>query len=247
VFGAANTTKRGGQRPHAALASLAENSDATYKVAVVHGSLVNGVIDSSSDEVLIEPAEVAAGPFDYVAGGHWHRRQARKFGQTWFCYPGCPETLGFDDSPSPGTVTLVTLGDEATLEERLVGKNKWVTMTADVTLATEAEIAKRARSLSATESLLRLRLVGTPNSPVDLDGLSDELTDLFLYVDIDDSQIAPDTPETSGFPENSVARAFVEIMNDRIKRAADAVERDVLQEALRQGCLYLTGRAVMRP
>lgn len=246
VFGAANTAKRGGQRPLAALASLAEKSDAKYKVAVVHGSLAIPVIDSSSDEVLIEPAEVAAGPFDYIAVGHWHRRQTQKLGETWLCYSGCPETLSFEDSPSPGTVTQVNLDNEVVLEERAVGKNKWVTTTADVTLTAEAEIVKMAKNLSAANSLLRLRLVGTPGSPVDLDGLSDEITDLFLYVDIDDSQLVPGTPEGSGFPENSVAKAFVEIMNERIERAADAVEKDVLQEALRQGCLYLTGKAAMR-
>ena len=246
VFGSANTSKRGGQRPLAALSSLAENSDAKYKVAVVHGSLLVPIVDSASDEVLIEPAEVQNGPFNYVAAGHWHSRQEWRLGASCFCYAGCPETLGFDNSPSPGAVTLVTLGERVVLEQSPVGKHRWITMAADLGSVSETDVLRKAKEQRDKDGLFRLELRGTPDVPVDIEDIEEKLAQEFLHVTIDSTRLVSSIPVGDQLPENSVIRAFADIMVEKIEAATDPGDKEVLQEALRRGCLYLSGKAAIR-
>ena len=107
VFASANTTKKGPPAPEAS--ALASKSEAKFKVAVVHASIDVPGLSIDPDEPLISLDEIASSPFDYIAMGHWHKRQAWPTGdpKAWYC--GTPETLEFDDAPSPGCVNWYPL------------------------------------------------------------------------------------------------------------------------------------------
>ncbi len=254
LFASANTTKRGGDRPLRRLSSLASGSDARYKVAVIHGSVDVPGLSIDPHEPLVGQDEIASSPFQYVAMGHWHKRQIWSQGGTQAIYCGTPETLEFDEIPSPGTVTVVSLGDIVQAEERVVGTHKWVKVSLDLSLMPDANaIIHRANQEAGSRTLLRLELRGNLAGQDNwLDGLSvDDLVEAigpnFFHAEIDASRLVLHDPDPGEFPPNSIGRAFHEIMAEKIDEAQDPAEKEMLQEALRRGVLYLSGKAGIRP
>jgi DNA repair exonuclease SbcCD nuclease subunit len=303
VFASANTTKKGGDRPLRRLSALASKSEAKFKVAVVHASIDVPGLSIDPDEPLISLDEIASSPFDYIAMGHWHKRQAWPTGdpKAWYC--GTPETLEFDDAPSPGCVNLVSLGPKVTTEEKTVGTYRWVKLGIDVSLVPDMNaIAGRANREAGPNTLLRLELrgslssggrsspssgeegrlssggpgrpgVGEEGSPSSGEGdspgiarenaanfdwaaglsIDDLVNDLrerlepnFFFIEVDTSRLAFYEPSPGQFPPNSVGRVFHEIMAEKIEKAQDPAEKAILQEALRRGSLYLSGKAGIR-
>ncbi|HHY11449.1 MAG TPA: DNA repair exonuclease [Firmicutes bacterium] len=254
LFASANTTKRGGDRPLRRLSSLASGSDARYKVAVIHGSVDVPGLSIDPHEPLVGQDEIASSPFQYVAMGHWHKRHIWSQGGTEAIYCGTPETLEFDEIPSPGTVTVVSLGDIVQAEERVVGTHKWVKVSLDLSLMPDANaIIHRANQEAGSRTLLRLELRGNLAGQDNwLDGLSvDDLVEAigpnFFHAEIDASRLVLHDPDPGEFPPNSIGRAFHEIMAEKIDEAQDPAEKEILQEALRRGVLYLSGKAGIRP
>lgn len=254
LFASANTTKRGGDRPLRRLSSLASGSDARYKVAVIHGSVDVPGLSIDPHEPLVGQDEIASSPFQYVAMGHWHKRQIWSQGGTEAIYCGTPETLEFDEMPSPGTVTVVSLGDTVHAEERVVGTHKWVKVSLDLSLMPDANaIIHRANQEAGSRTLLRLELRGNlagQDNWVDglsVDNLVEAIGSNFFHAEIDASRLVLHDPDPGEFPPNSIGRAFHEIMAEKIDEAQDPAEKEILQEALRRGVLYLSGKAGIRP
>ncbi len=278
VFGSANTTKKGGDRPLRRLSALASKSEVKFKVAVVHASVDVPGLSIDPDEPLIGLDEIASSPFDYIAMGHWHKRQAwPPAGTPKALYCGPPETLEFDDVPSPGCVTLVSLGPAITTEEKTVGTYRWVKLGIDVSLVPDINaIVSRANREAGKNTLLRLELKGSLSSggpgageeaspdgiagdnasrydwaaglsTDDLvNGLGEQLEPNFFFVEVDVSKLSFYEPAPSQFPPNSVGWVFHEIMAEKIEIAQDSAEKEILQEALRRGSLYLSGKAEIR-
>ena len=254
LFAAVSTTKRGGDRPLKRLSPLASQSDAKYKVAVIHGSVDVPGLSIDPNEPLVGLDDIESGPFHYVAMGHWHSRQTWSQGSTQAIYPGTPETLEFGESPSPGTVTLVSLGDTVHIEQKAVGVFKWVKLSLDVSLMSGADaIVQRAKQEAGGNTLVRLELTGNLaggdiwTDDLNVSHLEEAISPHFFHVEIDASRVAVHEPDPGEFPLNSVGRAFCEIMAEKIARAQDAAETEILQEALRRGVLYLSGKAGIRP
>jgi DNA repair exonuclease SbcCD nuclease subunit len=273
VFAAANTTKKGGDRPLRRLSALALRSEVKYKVAVVHASVNVPGLSIDPDEPLINLDEIASSPFDYIAMGHWHKRQAwPPQGTPKALYCGPPETSEFDDMPSPGSVTLVSLGPAFTTEEKTVGTHRWVKLGIDVSLVPDMNaIVSSANQEAGPNTLLRLELRGSLSfgeggSPggtnvdnpacfdwtagLSADDLVDDLTEQlepnFFFVEVDISRLTFYEPASGQFPPNSVGRAFHEIMVEKIEQAQSPEEKMILQEALRRGAQYLSGKAGIR-
>lgn len=258
LFAAANTTKRGGDRPLKRLSALASRSEAKYKVAVVHGSVNVPGLSIDSDEPIINLKEIASSPFDYVAMGHWHKRQEWSQGSTKAFYCGTPETLEFDETPSPGTVTLVSLSDDVKTVAKKVGTYKWMKVSLDLSLVPDMKaILDRANQAAGSHTLLRLELKGNLAGQdgfanylgVDdlKQNLQQELEPNFFFVEVSTDGLTFHEPVPGDFPPNSIGRAFHEIMAEKIEKAQDPEEKEILHQALLRGALYLSGKAGIRP
>ncbi|HQD86197.1 MAG TPA: DNA repair exonuclease [Bacillota bacterium] len=254
VFAAACTAKQGGDRPLRRLMSLASQSDAKYKLAVVHASVDVPGLSIDPLESLVSREDIESCPFHYIAMGHWHSRQVWSQGSIQALYPGTPETLGFGETPSPGTVTLVSLGDTLRIQEIPVGVYKWVKLTLDLSLMPDLDaVIQRVMQEAGDKTLLRLEFEGSLTGEadwahdLDISRLEEEIARHFFYVEIDASRVAFHEPDPGEFAPNSVGRAFCEIMAERIAGTQDSAEKQLLEEALRRGVLYLSGKAVIRP
>lgn len=280
VFAAANTTKKGGDRPLRRLSSLASESQVKYKVAALHASVNVPGLSIHPDEPLVSFEDISSSPFDYVAMGHWHKRQDWSRGKTRAFYCGSPETLEFDDLPSPGTVTLVRLGDgghwradgtvradgaggaygadrmggaDVVVEEKRVGTYRWVKVGLDLNLVPDMQaLLGRVNQEAGKDTLLRLELRGNLFAQdswladFSLDDLREKIEPNFFFAEIDAGQLVLHEAAPVEFPPNSIGRAFHEIMTERIEKAQDLAQKEILQEALRRGTLYLSGKAGIR-
>ncbi len=303
VFAAANTTKKGGDRPLRRLSSLASESQVKYKVAALHASVNVPGLSIHPDEPLVSFEDISSSPFDYVAMGHWHKRQDWSRGKTRAFYCGSPETLEFDDLPSPGTVTLVRLGDgghwrahdadradgdwradgadrddgagganridadgaggaygadrmggaDVVVEEKRVGTYRWVKVGLDLNLVPDMQaLLGRVNQEAGKDTLLRLELRGNLFAQdswladFSLDDLREKIGPNFFFAEIDAGQLVLHEAAPVEFPPNSIGRAFHEIMTERIEKAQDPAQKEILQEALRRGTLYLSGKAGIR-
>ncbi len=259
LFGAASTVKRGGDRPLGRLLEIGCGSTALYKVATVHASVALPGLAVHPDEAQVFYDEISSCPFDYVAMGHWHKRADYSRGKTVALYCGTPETLDFDDAPTPGTVTLVRLdrkGGETlvTTEEIPVGVYRWHKVAIDVGLLPDKEslfnmVSREA--LGEHPTLLRLRLVGGALSGESwfddscVEELFEHLGGSFVHLEIQDNTEDLGSFNAS-FPPGSVGEVFQKIMAQRVEKAGDPMEKALLEEAARRGVLYLSGKAEIR-
>ncbi len=260
VFSVASKGKKGGERPLREISVLASDSCAKYKVAMVHASVKVPGLSIHPDEPQVTFEDISSSSFDYVAMGHWHSHQDWSRGNTKAFYCGTPETLGFDEEPSPGTVSFVRIKDDSlesaskvTVEKKRVGTYRWVKLDLDLNLIPDRDsLITTISQYACSQTLIRLKLKGDLFNVKDwsedftVPDLQEQLEPLFFYIEIDDKKLDLHQLTPKEFPPNSIGRAFYEIITEQIQEQNDPMQKDILEEVLRRGSLYLSGKGGIR-
>jgi DNA repair protein SbcD/Mre11 len=246
VYGRVFDTKRAPRSPLAGF-SAAEETRATWRVGLVHGSLrIEGKVPD--DDVLFSSEEIAASGLDYLALGHWHSFQQGRAGGTTWAYAGAPEPVAVDQDGA-GQVVLVELEEVAgvkhvRLEARRIGRTKFLRLDVDAAeVAGQPALAERIRAHADPDLVIDVRLVGVEPDTLDIneDELERQLAAGFLRYRFRNAA-TPAPAEGPRPPPDTIPGAFVRDLEGRIA-AADAAgradEAAELREALRLGRILL--------
>lgn len=126
-------------------------------ILLMHGDLDGGNYNPITEELLEKTGA------SYVALGHVHKFSGIKsVGKTRYCYPGCPEPLGFDELGEKGVV-IGTVGEGCSLSFLPVCKRQYKEITLNISECEDTgDVLAKAKSLLSgeKENLIKLILDG---------------------------------------------------------------------------------------
>lgn len=229
VFGRVFATKRA---PRSPLAGFTAAAPETWKVGMIHGSLlIPG--RTEADEVVFSADEVAASGLDYLALGHWHSALTGMAGTVRYAYPGAPEPVAVDQDRA-GSALLVTLSivdglRTVEVEERAVGRTRFVRQEIDAaTVASQPALVGRVSAAADPDVVMEVRLVGI--RPADLDVDPDEvaraLAPSFLAVRFRDLTLAPLPPADEVPGPETILGSLIRDLEARIAASEEAGRTD---------------------
>jgi exonuclease SbcD len=219
VFGRVFATKRA---PTSPLAGFSASATETWKVGMIHGSLlIPGRTDG--DEVVFSSAEVAASGLDYLALGHWHSAQVATAGTVRYAYAGAPEPVAVDQDRSGKalvvTMSLVDGTRSVEVEERTVGRTRFLRHEVDAaTIGSQPALIASVSALADPDVVAEVRIVGIrpDDLDVDLDEVARALASSFLSVRVRDRSVVP-LPPTDEVPgPDTILGSLVRDMEARI-------------------------------
>lgn len=177
----------------------------------------------------------------YFAAGHVHKNYKEKIGNTLFCYPGCPEGRGFDETGEKGVYIVNIENGEAKAEFFPISKRKYIESTVDVTNLTsfEAVIGKIITETSfSSENLYKITLKGEAEFNVDVNVLKDSLKCFYVKIY---NKTMPKTDLSLLKNDYSVQGLFVSKMLERMQKEGETEE---LKRALSFGLAAIRGEKV---
>jgi DNA repair exonuclease SbcCD nuclease subunit len=265
VHGPVFPTKRAPYSPLRDLVGAVGDGPATWRIGMVHGSvLIPGKTDR--DDVVFTTEEIGATGFDYLALGHWHSVQQSRAGGVTYAYAGAPEAVALDQDRA-GKVLLVELEEldgrrAITVQERQVGTTKFERLDIDAASidSQPALIATLGRKADP-DLVIDARVVGVRPDELDLhlDEIEAALAASFLKVRVRDVSL-PALTEGALPPADTIAGAFIRELEARIAELEAAASTDgsgpegtgrdpaaeaaELRDALRLGRLLLAGHEV---
>ena len=252
VHGRVFATKRAPHSPLEGLHATFEQTSATWRIGMVHGSIaIPGRTDR--DEVVITTDEIAATKLDYLALGHWHSAQTGRAGTVHYAYAGAPEAVALDQDRA-GNVLLVELEERngartVKIEERKVGRTRFEKRELDAsTLVSQPALVDLLAAAADPDLVLDVRLVGVrPDElDVDLDEIETALAPSFLKVRVRDASLPALTDGPLPSPD-TIAGAFIRDLEARIgelEAAGSMAEAAEQRDGLRLGRLLLAGHEV---
>ena len=229
-----------------------------YPEDTVHIVLMHGEITESPSEKRsynpVPKAWIAQSGADYAALGHAHDRSGLcKAGNTFYAYPGCPESRGFDE-PGPRGVYLGTLSRGAA-EISFIPVNQRNYFCPDIAVDgcdTQQQLEDRILSFLSssygddyTRAAYRITLSGAlpPDfSPV-LSSLRERLSSIVFDVRIKDRTRSFSNPEELR-RETSLKGVFVDRLMVRLEQAraaGDAKQIEECRQALTVGLRAFEG------
>ncbi len=173
---------------------------------------------------------------DYVALGHYHGFEIiEDAGRVCACYPGSPEGKRFGEN-GPRHCALVTVEEgRATVEPTVVNSQVLEEDELDLTgcesqqSAVEAICAKGRPDL-----LLRLRLTGIVEAPLDLEGLHGRCGDGFFHLELKDRTRLFDSDFARRIEQEETVRGVFVRQVRTLMETTPAEQRPVLEEAFRE-------------
>jgi exonuclease SbcD len=252
VYGPVFATKRAPHSPLQGLDAGADQTAATWRIGMVHGSVaIPGRTDR--DEVVITTDEIAASRLDYLALGHWHSAQTGRAGTVTYAYAGAPEAVALDQDRA-GKVLLVELEERngartVKVEERQVGRTRFEKREIDAnSVASQPALVDSLAAAADPDLVLDVRLVGVrPDElDLDLDEVEAALAPSFLKVRVRDASLPALTSGPLPSPD-TIAGAFIRDLEARIaelEAAGSLAEAAEQRDALRLGRLLLAGHEV---
>jgi len=226
VYGRVFPTKRAPRSPLDGFSADTE-ARARWRVGMIHGSVhIPGVVET--DEVIVEPDEIAASGLDYLALGHWHSTYQGTAGRVPWAFSGAPEPVAVDQDGAGG-VLLVTL-DESGGERRVTTERIAVSRTSHRTLdvdaagiASEEALVTRLAAAADPDQMLDVQLVGIRPETLSVDPVkvAAALAPSYLRVRVRDRS----TPAPLGGalpPADTIMGRFVRDLEERITAAAAA-------------------------
>jgi DNA repair exonuclease SbcCD nuclease subunit len=260
VHGPVFATKRAPHSPLRDLVARPGDPQATWRIAMVHGSIaIPG--KTERDEVVITTDEIGATGLDYLALGHWHSAQQSRAGAVTYAYSGAPEAVALDQDRA-GKVLLVELEETAgrkavTVQEHRVGTTRFEKVEIDAaSVAAQPALIETLRRKADPNLVLDARVVGVRPDELDLnlDEIEAALSDAFLKVRVRDVSL-PALTEGALPSADTIAGAFIRDLEGRIAELEAATAGDAsghaavneaaeLRDALRLGRLLLAGHEV---
>lgn len=231
VWGAAFTSPERYTDP---LAGFVPSKDGMIDIVLVHADVTAGrpVYGPVSE------AELNGCGADYIALGHIHRFTA---GKNW-CYPGCPEGRGFDETGDKGAVVAEVGKGRADIRFVSTAKRKYLDLRSDA-MGSDYPLAGAIGALSPAsgEDICRLTLTGYSGpGGVDLERLTLALRDRWPYLELrDETEAGGDLWDRA--ENDTLLGRFLGIIKEKWD-AANEEERKTLTLAARYGLAALEGR-----
>lgn len=196
-------------------------------ILVLHGDAYH----SQSDYMPID-LDAFAG-FDYIALGHVHKAA---FLSKRAAYCGCPEPLSFNDDGDQSIVVGQIDRHRLNTQVILTRKRRFITVTLDIKADMTIEDIRRKCLMIDSEkermrNFYRIRFKGYRDTLIAMDLLYEELSQLFYYVEIDDSELLPDLDVDRMLAENqhNVIGRFIQEMR---RYAGDPIAKSALYYGL---------------
>ncbi len=209
---------------------------------------------SSADNFVVPPDEMARWPVRYIALGHYHNHSSHSLGDIPAVQAGAPEIMDIGQTTRGGAVTVeidAASDGPATWSVVDIGQLECLgRIDVDASQlgdAPEAELRSMVSSRAGANRILRVVVSGLRANPrpLDIDGLLAELAPEFFYLDIVDATRAPvESIEVSPAEEGTVIASFVEVARRLIEQAEAAGDEErasILREALALGYDLLRG------
>ena len=218
-----------------------------YNIVVLHGQLVKG--RTASCPLHIPAGALSGRGIDYLALGHIHSHRAGRLdARGIWCYPGCLEARGFDETGRHGFVVLDIDPDLRKAERRFAesGGRRALEVSSDLTGLTDSASMERAiresldREGARPEDLVHVILEG--DLPYDCemspDLLRARLSSLYYLVRLTDlTRFAVDYSRSAGDP--SLRGEFI-----RLVWTDDSLTEEEKAAVIRCGILALEGEEV---
>lgn len=197
-------------------------------------ALFHGDLGTSSEYMSISKEEIRKSGFDYIAMGHIHKEsQFEKEGDTFYCYSGCPQGRGFDETGMKSFV-LGEFEKGRPFSFRRVRSSFFnyeiINLDiSDITTITGLENKIKEETQKFDElDVIRIYITGTLNENVKLSVIKDIFKD---YEIIDNTYLLEETK--SKFDEKSVMGIYFRILNDMKKEGE--VPSEIIEKAEKMG------------
>lgn len=236
VYGAAFTAP---DREDDPLERFTASGDGGLQIGVLHGD-----VGGRGRYGPIDPANIAGSGLDYLALGHVHRSDGLQWaGETPWCYPGCPEGRGFDETGEKGVYVVTLDGGKVEAEFVPLCSRRYEVLTVDVTGGDPGEALLAALPEGAERDIYRIILTGEcDREDLDLVRLARLAEDKFYSVTLrDHTRVRRDVWQRAG--EDTLTGHFLRLMRDKLE-GADEEQRHVLERAVRFGLAALEGGEV---
>jgi len=233
------------------LAALSADRSRT-NIALLHASDLSAVPEGKPAHCPFTGEDIERSGLDFALLGHYHELRLRPRESTRYAYPGSPEPLDFSEAGDHYVLLLTADGQGVSCKPRKVNEVIYQTRAIDITgMSTSDAIRKEICSLAedeaAASAIVRVTLIGQPESDLDLDlsALLQSTHDRFRYLDpiIDKT----DTPfDLEQIEEETTTRgAFVQMLQQQVA-AAPSAELPALQNALYYGLRAFAGQEIRR-
>lgn len=189
----------------------------------------------------ISEDEIAASGLDYLALGHVHSFSgARRAGKTTWCYPGCPEGRGFDETGERGAVIadVTERGTELRFVPLAARRYEILELPAgdDAPAALLAAIPE-----GAPQDVYRVIFTGETDVKPDMQAVRAAAEGRFFALELRD-RTRPCRDLWSGEGEETLRGAFLKRMRVRYDAADSDEARETVMRALRIGLAALENR-----
>ena len=210
-----------------------ENSE-TVNLMLLHGDLqANSVYNSVSAE------DIAASGLDYLALGHVHLRDEKRFGRTTCAWPGCLMGRGFDECGQKG-VLQVTLSENGCKTQFVpLDVRKYEILR--VPVGENALSSVRAALPEHTENdCYRIILTGEAEG-VDAAALEAELREKFYFLSVRDRTV-PKQALWASAGEDTLRGHFLSDLKARYEQAEEEDQKRKIAAAARLVTALMDGR-----
>ncbi len=232
VHGCAFTAPRREDDP---LMTFTAPVDGRVHLVCIHGEVAQGGWYAPISTLSLSCCGAA-----YVALGHIHACSGlQRAGDVAWAYPGCPEGRGFDELGEKSVLLVTVDGETVSARSYPTCQRQYRIETVD-----HREFASALPSQPSPD-LVRLRLTGESERPLDLPALTQLAAPWFFHVELRDETTLPhDLWERSG--EDSLTGLFLRRMRAMLDEAGEE-ERPRLLLAARFGLAALEGGEDIRP
>jgi len=213
-------------------------------MGLVHASLVDiRSGDAQPAEPVISRDEIARSGLDYLALGHFHNFQRIECGRTVACYPGSIEGKKFGENGSRCVALVELAAAGVTIEQVQTNRRSLI----EIEIEPSREQIGSTRGLVAwieahagSADIVRVRLRGAADFPVDADAVAAGVTDRFFHFElVDDSSIIGSARIKRISAERTVRGMFARKMSAELDGAVEPDQRAVIERALRIGLVEM--------
>lgn len=226
------------ENPAELLAGMCRRGGDGLHVGLLHGSLEGSPEwDYRGRDLPFRLADLQRWDLDYLALGHYHRFQELSLdGRLYGCYPGSPEGKRFGEN-GPRYVLLVEVGSRAaSVRPVAVQTRRLVERTIEFDAGvSDEDVARLVIATAERDDLVRLRLRGVLDRPLDIDWLAGRCRTAFFHLDlVDETCWLSDGRLAELAREESVRGACVRRFRTLMDQADGDEQRREIGQALRE-------------
>jgi len=202
-------------------------------VMVAHGD-----VNSSSRYAPVSREEIGESGLAYLALGHIHTFSGlEREGDTFWCYPGCMEGRGFDETGEKGVVWVELEGRTVRAQFLPMAKRRYEILECDLTGENPEDAVTAILAAGNPDDICRLILTGESEG-LDLTALARSAQPLRWSVTLRDHTRLPHSVWERE-REDTLTGLFLRDMRRRIREAESPERRTVLEQAVRFGLAAL--------